>query len=273
MNTSINTSNIAATARIAASAQISPDVIIEDYVVVEGNVRIASGCHLKAHCVIRENTQLGEYVFVDCFSCIGGDPQIRGFNREIVSGVKVGAHTTIREGVTIHRSSHPNQHTSIGDHCMLMAQCHVAHDCDIQNHVTLVNQVLLGGHVQVHNHAIIGGGTAVHQFTRIGDYAMIGGNSTVTYDIAPTALVSDRNQIHGINRVGLKRAGFSRETRNEIKILYKEIVRSAGNPASQAQALLLKQTATSPLGKLFLSFFTHPSRRGFARALPLSTKG
>ena len=102
---------------------------------------------------------------------------------------------------------------------------------------------------------------------------MIGGNSTVTYDIAPTALVSDRNQIHGINRVGLKRAGFNREDRNEIKILYKQIIQSLGDPVSQAQALLLEQSTTSALGKLFLSFFTQPSRRGFVRALPQSNKG
>ena len=268
MTTIIN--NIASTARIAASAQIASDVIIEDYVVIEDHVRIASGCHLKSHCVIRSHTQLKEGVFVDCFAVIGGDPQVNlprsTCNTNSPSGVIIGAHTIIREGVTVHRASKPGAFTQIDNHCMLMAQCHVGHDCLVHSHVTIVNQVLLAGHVEVHSHATLGGGAVVHQFSRIGSYSMIGGAAVITRDIAPATLSADRNHIYGMNRVGLKRAGFSRSERNELKVLYKTILEHAGDPTNLAQVTLEHSPPAGKLGQLFLNFFIQPSRRGYVKA-------
>ena len=257
--------NISATARISPSATIGEHVVIEDYVIVGDDVVIGDHCYLHSHSVIRANTILKEHVIAESFCVIGGNPGIVGFDRSIKSGVLIGAHTVIAEGVTVHRASRSGAMTTVGEHCMLMPQSHVAHDCVVKDHVTIVNQALLGGHVQVDHHAMIGGAAVLHQFMRVGAYAMVGGAASLTVDVPPATMVTQRDVLSGLNSVGLRRAGFSPSARTQLKRLYRMVLQGAGNPCQLAANCLERQSDLTELSQLFLDFFTPNSRRGYVR--------
>jgi len=138
----------------------------------------------------------------------------------------IGAKNIIREHVTVHRSLQAGTSTVIGDECMLMVGSHVAHDCQIGNNVILTNGVMLGGHIEVGDRACFGGNAAVHQFTRVGRLAMIGGCTKLTRDVPPFMLTDGTTaMVSGLNKVGLRRAGLSREEITELKAAYRVIYR------------------------------------------------
>jgi UDP-N-acetylglucosamine acyltransferase len=137
----------------------------------------------------------------------------------------------VREFVTINRgTSGGGGATRVGSDCFVMAYCHIAHDCQLEDHVIMSNGATLAGHVEVASHAIIGGLSAVHQFVRIGTHAFIGGKTGVAQDIPPYMMaVGDRARLRGPNLIGLKRAGFTPEELRAIKHAYKRIWRTKGN--------------------------------------------
>lgn len=265
MNPIPSSTIISSTARVSSSATIGEHVVIEDYVIVGDDVVIGDHCYLHSHCVIRANTTLKEHVTAESFCVIGGNPGIVGFDRSIKSGVLIGAHTVVAEGVTVHRASGSGAVTTIGEHCMLMPQSHVAHDCVVKDHVTIVNQALLGGHVQVDHHAIIGGAAVLHQFMRVGAYAMVGGAASLTVDVPPATIVTQRNVLSGLNSVGLRRAGFSPSARTQLKRLYRMVLQGGGNPCQLAVSCLDRHSDLTELSRIFLDFFTPTSRRGYVR--------
>tara|TARA_Y100001970_G_scaffold59420_1_gene75579 strand:- start:450 stop:1046 length:597 start_codon:yes stop_codon:yes gene_type:complete len=153
-------------------------------------------------------------------SSIGEIPQDLKFEGE-ESKTIVGNRTTIREYVTINRGTKALGHTIIGSDCLLMASTHIAHDCIIGNNVILSNLCTLGGHVEIDDWVVLGGGVLVHQFTKIGVHSFVGGGFRVTQDIPPFILAADYPlKFKGLNRVGLKRRGFSVEERQSMKMIY-----------------------------------------------------
>jgi UDP-N-acetylglucosamine acyltransferase len=250
------------TAIISREAELGAGVIIGPYVVIDGPVRLRDRVHVLAQVHLTSHIDVAEDCVIHPFAAIGGPPQDRAFTGER-SYCRIGARTVIREGVTIHRGTMPESTTTIGEDCMLMAGSHVAHNCTIGDHVVIINGVLMGGHVQVDHHAVLGGGAMIHQFCRIGEYAMLGGGATVTQNAAPFMCYVDRNVCNGINRIGLRRNGFTKEAIDELHMLYRRLFRSRHTLARSANELR-DEVQTDP-GKRLLEFVLADSRRGIGR--------
>lgn len=252
------------TAIIGRTAVVSDDCEVGPYSIIEDDVTLASNCRIGPHVVLRRGTRLEEGVVVHPGAVIGGDPQDFGFDPALPSGVEVGAGTVIREGVTISRSSREGARTKVGANCFLMATSHVAHDCVLGERVVLANAALLAGYVEVGGHTFVGGGAGIHQFCRIGESVMLGGNASITFDLPPFTMVADRNRLAGLNVIGLRRRGFSREAVADLKRCWAAVYAAGTNPRRAAAEALDAQTAQTPAGKTFLTFFAE-GKRGFAR--------
>lgn len=249
------------TALVADDAKIGEGCQIGPYAVVESGVVLGSGCSLAAHAIVRRSTQLGAYVQVDSFCVVGGDPQSIGFDTSTDSRVVVGDRVTLREGVTIHRPETAGAETVIGDECFLMAQSHVAHDCQLGKGVVLANNVMLAGHVHVGDRSVLGGGAAIHQFCRIGAFAMVAGNATITADVPPCVIAAERNQVHGLNLIGLRRGSFDPSAISDLKRCYRAVFFGGGNFRKKAALATAEgQCGTTPAGQNFLAFFAEGKR-------------
>lgn len=236
--------------------------------IIEENVQLGVDCVIAPMAVIKSGSALGDRVRVDHFAVIGGNPQYLKFDPATPSGVRVGAETVIREGVTVNRSIHAGKQTTVGAHCFLMANCHVGHDCHVGDQVVLANGVLLGGHVLVGSNVFIGGNAAVHQFCRIGEGAMIGGVARITYDVPPFVTAANENEAAGLNIIGLKRRDFTAEEISDLKRCYRAVYLSkpTGSPAKKAAAALTDGLPTTDRGRQFLEFFSWHESRGFIRS-------
>lgn len=215
------------TAIVEDGASIGQDVRIGPYCVVSGDATIADGAVLDAHVVVHGHTTIGPKCRLFPFAAIGLPPQDTKYAGE-ASQLILGANNIIRENVTMHPgTAGGGMVTRIGDNCLFMVGAHVAHDCQIGNNVIMVNNVTLGGHVELQDHAIVGGMSAVHQFVRVGCHAMIGGMSGVENDVIPYgSVMGNRAHLSGLNIVGMKRRGFSRDDihalRNAYRLLFAE---------------------------------------------------
>jgi UDP-N-acetylglucosamine acyltransferase len=238
---------------------IHPTAIIED------GARLGADCVIHAHALITRHTVLGDGVVVHPFAVIGGDPQDLGFDPTTESGVVIGDRTVLREHVTVNRATKAGLATTIGADCFLMATAHVAHDGQIGDRVILANQVLLAGHVHVGERTFIGGGAAAHQFCRIGESAMIGGLTRLTRDVPPFTMTAERDELIGLNAVGLRRRGFTPAVIAELRRAYHAVCRPLGNPRELAAAALASGDFQHPETTRFLNFFS-TGRRGFVRA-------
>lgn len=220
--------NIHPTAVVSHKARIEEGVEIGPYSIIDSDVRIGKNTIIGPHVVIKAHTDIGEGCRFFQFSSIGEVPQDLKFKGEETK-VIIGSHNTIREFVTIHRATtEATGVTIIGDHNLIMAYCHVAHNCKLGNHIVMANAANLGGHVHVEDFAIISGLTGIHQFTRIGTHCIIGGASAVNKDIPPFVTASGNfAKLYGLNLIGLKRRGFKEETIMALKEAYKIIFRSS----------------------------------------------
>jgi UDP-N-acetylglucosamine acyltransferase len=214
---------------IEDGARIGSNVRIGPYCLVGPEVEIADNAVLHSHVVIEGRTRIGSGTRIFPHAVIGAPPQDIGYRGEVTS-VEVGSNCIIREHVTVHRgTSHGRGVTRVGDDCYLMVGAHIAHDCQIDNHVVIVNGVALAGHVAIGNHAIISGLTGVHQRTRIGAHTFIGGMSSIVADVIPFAAASgNRAELAGLNIVGLKRRGLDRPTIHALRAAYQAIFNGVG---------------------------------------------
>ena len=215
------------TAIISPDAQLDKGVEIGPYSIIGSDVRIGKNTVIGPHTVIDDYTHIGEGCRIFQFCSIGAPPQDLKFGGEKTS-VVIGDFNIIREFVTIHRATSADIGvTLIGDHNLLMAYAHVAHNCKLDNHIIMSNVATLGGHVHVEDYAIISGLSAVHQFSRIGAHSIIGGASGVAKDIPPYTLANGNHaRLFGLNLVGLKRRNFSEKTIKALGKAYRIIFRS-----------------------------------------------
>jgi UDP-N-acetylglucosamine acyltransferase len=215
------------TAIISPDAQLEEGVEIGPYAIIGSDVKIGKNTIIGPHTVIDDFTHIGEGCHIFQFCSIGAPPQDLKFGGE-KTRVIIGNFNTIREFVTIHRATSADIGlTVIGDHNLLMAYVHVAHNCKLGNRIVMANVATLAGHVHVEDYAIIGGLTAVHQFTSIGAHCIIGGASGVAKDIPPYTMASgNHTKLFGLNLIGLKRRDFSEKTIKAIKDAYRIIFRS-----------------------------------------------
>ena len=198
------------------------------------------------------------------YAVVGGDTQDLKFRPGSESWVQVGSGTTIRECVTINRGTDQGGITRVGENCLIMAGAHIAHDCTVGNHAIVVNAVLLAGHVEVGEHAVLGGASVYHQFVRVGRGAMVGGGSRISLDLPPFTLAAERNEVVGLNLLGLKRRGISRDAIRELKDAFRLIYGAPGSLKDAAANLIAERRFASEEAQSFLTFFIEKSR-GIAR--------
>ena len=215
------------TAIIAHGAQLEEGVEIGPYSIIGADVRIGKNTVIGPHTVIDDYTQIGESCRIFQFCSIGAPPQDLKFSGE-KTRVVIGNFNTIREFVTIHRSTTADIGVTImGNHNLIMAYCHVAHNCKLGNHVIMSNAATLAGHVHVEDYAIISGLTGVHQFCRVGAHCMIGGCSAAVKDIPPYTIAQGNHaKLYGLNLIGLKRRNFPEKTIKAISDAYRIVFRS-----------------------------------------------
>jgi len=219
--------NIHSTAIIASDAQLEEGVEIGPYTVIGKDVKIGKNTVIGPHTVIDDFTYIGAGCHIFQFCSIGAPPQDLKFGGE-KTRVVIGNFNTIREFVTINRSTTADIGVTImGDHNLIMAYCHVAHNCKLGDRIVMANGATLAGHVHVEDNAIIGGLTGIHQFSSIGAHCIIGGASAVVKDVPPYTMASGNHaKLFGLNLVGLKRRNFSEKTIKALKDAYRIIFRS-----------------------------------------------
>lgn len=219
--------------KIHPTAIISPDAHLEEgveigpYSIIGSDVKIGKNTVIGPHTVIDDYTQIGEGNHIFQFCSIGAPPQDLKFSGE-KTRVVIGNFNTIREFATIHRATTSDIGvTIIGDHNLLMAYTHIAHNCKLGNHVIMSNAATLAGHIHIDDYAIISGLTGIHQFCRIGAHCMIGGASAVVKDVPPYVIAQGNHaKLFGLNLIGLKRRNFSEKTIKAISESYRIIFRS-----------------------------------------------
>ncbi|RDH85268.1 MAG: acyl-[acyl-carrier-protein]--UDP-N-acetylglucosamine O-acyltransferase [endosymbiont of Galathealinum brachiosum] len=252
------------TAIVDEKASIAEDVSIGPYSIIGAGVEIDSGTWVGPHVVINGPTKIGKNNKIFQFASVGEEPQDLKFSGE-TSYLEIGDNNIIRENVTISRGTDDGcSITRIGDHNLLMAYVHVAHDCQIGNHIIFANSASCAGHVEVGDHAILGGFTLVHQFTKIGSRAFTSMGSIINQDVPPYVIVaSSYGKASGINKVGLKRSGCSDEVIRAIVNGYKLMVRSK-KPRNQAMEEASELINQYPEVKLMADFICQ-SERGIIR--------
>lgn len=252
--------SIHATAIVDAGAQLGESVTIGPWAMVGPGCVLGEGSTVAARATLEKNVTLGRNVQIGIGSVLGGDPQDLKFRGE-ETFVDIGDDTVLREYVTINRATAHSVTTRVGAGCFLMTNVHVAHDCQLGNHVIISNGTLLAGHITLGDKVTISGNCAVHQFVRIGRFAFIGGVSKVTQDIPPFVRASGNpTALFGLNSVGLERNGLDAEVRREIKRAYRLCFKSE---LTLTQALKHARESLAPIPEVleFLSFI-EDSQRG-----------
>ena len=216
------------TSLVNPKAKISKNVQIGPYSIIGPNVEIGENSVLHSHVNIVGNTKIGKNNQIYPFTSIGTPPQDLKYKGEKNSLV-IGDNNKFREYVNINPGTKQGGGTtSIGDNNLFMVYCHVAHDCKILDNIVLANNVQVGGHVSIEKNAIVGGSCAIHQFSRIGESAMVGGMTGVLSDVIPFGLsMGNRNNLMGLNLIGLRRSKVSNENIKKIQLAYETIFKTA----------------------------------------------
>ena len=256
-------SNISSLAYVHPNVEIRDDVIVDPFAYIEDNVVIGAGTRIMPHACIMSGARIGKNCTIFPNAVISGIPQDLKFEDEESLAI-IGDNTTIRECVTINRGTKSRGQTVVGNNCLLMAYSHVAHDCILKDYVIVGNSVQIAGEVEVDDYAIISGGTLVHQFTRVGKHTMIQGGTRLGKDIPPYT-VAGREPVSyvGLNIVGLRRRGFSREQINNIQEIYRYLYLSGYN-ISQALEKIESEIAESE-ERTDIIDFVRASSRGVVR--------
>lgn len=246
---------------VEAGAHLGTGVRIGPFCHIGGAVELADGVELISHVVVAGRTKIGARTRVFPFASLGHAPQDLKYRGES-SSLAIGAACIIREGVTINPGTEAGgMVTSIGDRCAFLAHAHVGHDCRIGNDVVLSNNVMIAGHVSIGDFAAFGGGAAVIQFTRVGAHAFLGGLSGLEHDLIPYGLaLGNRAHLAGLNLVGLKRRGFSREAINELRRTYRLLFAPEGT-LQERLAVLTKAFADNSEVQTILAFLTQSGER------------
>lgn len=250
------------TAVIDPAAEIGSNVSIGAYSIVGKNVKIGDGTRIDPHVVIESNTTIGKDCEIQSGAVLGGAPQDKKFHGED-SYLRIGDSNIIREYVTIHRASGQGETTILGDGNMLMAYCHVGHNCKLGDSITMANYCGVSGHVIVEDKVVFGAYAGVHQKVRVGKLAMIGGMSKVVQDAPPFAIVDGRPaKVCDLNVIGLRRSNVTPKVRSEIRLAYKLLYRSNLN-TTQALEAIEREIETSEELEYLLDFI-RSMREGFS---------
>lgn len=223
---------------VEQGAELGDGVKIGPFCHVSGQAKLRNGVELIGHVTIMGDTTLGEGTQVYPQAVLGAPPQ-NFKHKGGPSTLEIGSRNVIREGVTMHIGTDTSRgKTTVGSDCLFMAYSHVAHDCDVGNHVTMANYAGLGGHAEIGDSVILSGYAAVHQFVRIGHHAFLGGFAAVVGDVIPYGMaVGDRAVLRGLNVVGLKRSGMERSELTALRKSYRMLFAEGGSIEENAAAV------------------------------------
>lgn len=230
-------------AELGAGVEIGPFCHVGSRVVLGANVRLAS------HVVVTGDTTIGEGTRVFPHAVLGCDAQNTAYKGETTT-LSIGRNVVIREGVTMHRGTgNARGATTVGDNCMFLAYAHVAHDCVIGDHVTFANNVMIGGHTTIGDRVIVGGGAGIHQFCTVGHHAFVGGLAAVVHDVIPYGMaMGNRASLEGLNLVGLKRSGMSRDDINQMRRAFRILfAEGTGTVRENAERVLADFAGCAPV--------------------------
>lgn len=252
------------TAIVSPGAQIGDDCHVGPFCTVGDDVILGAGVRLESHVVVDGRTNIGDGTHIFPFASIGLAPQDLKYSGE-PTATEIGKRNHIREFVTIHRGTDGGGGlTKIGDDNLLMAQAHVAHDCQIGNNVIMANAATLAGHVEIADRANVGAYSGVHQFCRVGLEAFVGGYSVVVKDAPPYAIIQGNHaKCYGLNKVGLKRRGYSKETIEKLHHAYHLLLTAKLN-TSQAVERIKAEIVGCPEVDILVEFI-ESSKRGVVK--------
>lgn len=252
--------SIHSTAIIDSKAQLGNGVEVGPYSVIGPQVLVGEKCVIGSHVVIEGDVQMGEHNVIGHCAVIGAAPQDLSFAFQTRSGVRIGNNNTIREHSTIHRGTAEGSVTTLGDKNFLMVGAHVGHNCTIGSNVIIANNCLLGGYVEIQDNAFLGGGCVFHQFIRVGRLAITQGGSAFSVDVPPFIMAARLNCAIGLNVVGLKRVGVTREERDEVKAAFK-LIYTSGLNTGQALARAAEKN-WGIVAREFFDFIASAKKRG-----------
>lgn len=247
------------TAIISRDAKIDESVEIGAYALVEGVAQIGSGSVIEPYARIHCGARIGKNCRICSFTTIAGEPQDLHFDSSIKSFVEIGDGSVVREGSTIHRATRAGEATRVGKGALLMANSHIGHDCSIGDNFILGCFSAMAGHCVAGDNIFVSGGVMIHQKVRIGDGVIVSGGSASSLDIPPFVNAFGRNDMAGLNLIGMSRRGFSRESIADIKNLY-ALVYSDSSVRKNALKALEEGAARTAEGKIFLEFFKAEGR-------------
>jgi UDP-N-acetylglucosamine acyltransferase len=246
------------TALIDARAEVHADADIGPYVVIDGAVHVGARTRVGAHATLTGWTEIGADNVIHPGAVIGDTPQDLAFGGE-ESYLRIGDRNVFREHVQIHRGTKPGSSTVIGSDNYFMTNSHVGHNCRVGNHVILANGALLGGYVEVEDQVFVSGNCAVHQFVRVGRLAILRGLSRTSRDVPPFCIMDGTHTVRAINRVGLRRAGFTATQIRALQNAFVHLFRRGGN-LGKAVAELDNESVSTEVR--YLIDFIRASKRG-----------
>jgi UDP-N-acetylglucosamine acyltransferase len=249
------------TAVVDAKTNLGVEVKIGPYAIVEAGCVIGDYCEIRAHAIVGRGTLMGPRNQIGYGVVLGGEPQDLGF-KNARTWVEIGSGNKIREYATIHRATKEDTATSIGNDNYIMGGVHLGHDVNVGNRTIMANNTLLAGHVQVEDGVFLGGATIVHQHNRIGRLAITRGGTRLSKDVPPFFMATDTNIVATINRIGLRRAGFSQDLRRAIQAAFDMIYRSNLN-VTQALEEVEKKFKQPEIAHLIA--FIRSSKRGICK--------
>lgn len=250
-------------AYVHPQAKIARNVVIEPFTTIHANVEIGSGTWIGSNVTIMEGARIGKNCRIFPGAVISAIPQDLKYNDEDTT-VVIGDNVTIRECVTINRGTTDRMKTVIGDNCLIMAYCHVAHDCFVGDNCIFSNNTTLAGHVNIGNNVVLAGMVAVHQFASVGNHAFVTGGSLVRKDVPPYVKAAREPLSYvGINSVGLRRRGFTTEKIREIQDIFRILFQKNFNNSQAIAIIEAEMQATSERDEIIQ--FIKDSHRGIMK--------
>ncbi|TDQ25530.1 acyl-ACP--UDP-N-acetylglucosamine O-acyltransferase [Tenacibaculum caenipelagi] len=250
-------------AYVHPQAKIARNVVIEPFTTIHANVEIGSGTWIGSNVTIMEGARIGKNCRIFPGAVISAIPQDLKFNDEDTI-VEIGDNVTIRECVTINRGTSDRMKTVIGDNCLIMAYCHIAHDCKVGDNCIFSNNSTLAGHVTIGDNVVLAGMVAVHQFASVGNHAFVTGGSLVRKDVPPFVKAAREPLSYvGINSVGLRRRGFTTEKIREVQDIYRILFQKNYNNSQAIDIIEAEMEATSERDEIIQ--FIKDSHRGIMK--------
>ncbi len=250
-------------AYVHPGAKIAKNVVIEPFATIHNDVVIGEGSWIGSHVTIMEGARIGKNVNIFPGAVISAIPQDKKFNDEETVTI-IGDGTTIRECVTINRGTSDRMKTQVGDNCWIMAYSHIAHDCIVGNNCIFSNNTTLAGHVTVGDFVVCAGMVAIHQFCSVGNHAFVTGGSLVRKDVPPFVKAAREPLAYvGINSIGLRRRGFTKEKISEVQNIYRILYQKNYNNTQAAEIIEAEMEASSERDEILQ--FIRNSQRGIMK--------